>query len=64
NMVFGLTHDVYLLVLALGVALGFPRQTLSLLIVTETLWWSLQLFRVRRAAVSEPYDEYLVRESA
>ncbi len=64
NMVFGLTHDVYLLVLALGVALGFPRQTLSLLIVAETLWWSLQLFRVRRAAVSEPYDEYLVRESA
>ncbi|MCE5272260.1 NTP transferase domain-containing protein [bacterium] len=64
NMVFGLTHDVYLLVLALGVALGFPRQTLSLLIVTETLWWSLRLFRVLRAAVSEPYDVYLVRESA
>ena len=64
RMVFGLTHDSYMLILALGVAFGYPRQTLSLLIVLETIWWALKLHQVRKATTTEQYDDYLARESA
>lgn len=59
EMVFGLTHDSYLLILALGVALGFPRQTLTVLIILETLWWSLKLYQARNDRISSKYGEYL-----
>ena len=59
EMVFGLTHDSQLLLLALGVALGRPLETLVLLIVLENLWWGAKLAQARRAAPSERYAELL-----
>ena len=59
EMVFGLTHDSYLLILAIGVAAGFPAFTLWLLIALETLWWTAKLFQVRGAEPSTIYADYL-----
>ena len=59
EMVFGLTHDSYLLILAIGVAAGFPAFTLWLLIALETLWWTAKLFQVRSAEPSTIYADYL-----
>ena len=59
EMVFGITHDVYLFLLALGVAIGFPLATLALLIVLETGWWLAKSVQARRALPSVTYAEYL-----
>ncbi|MBW7995104.1 MAG: NTP transferase domain-containing protein [Candidatus Glassbacteria bacterium] len=59
EMVFGMTHDVYLLVLALGVAAGRPLATLALLIALESLWWLAKSAQARSARPSETYTEYL-----
>ncbi len=59
EMVFGMTHDVYLFILALGVAAGFPLATLAILIVLETLWWLAKTTQARRALPSATYAEYL-----
>ncbi len=59
EMVFGITHDVYLFVLAVGVAIGFPLATLALLIVLETGWWLAKSAQARRAQPSDTYAEYL-----
>ncbi|MBN2289552.1 MAG: NTP transferase domain-containing protein [Candidatus Glassbacteria bacterium] len=59
GMVFGLTHDCYILILAVGVASGFPAYTLWLLIALETLWWTAKLSQVRNAEPSAIYVDYL-----
>ncbi len=59
EMVFGITHDVYLFVLALGVAAGFPLATLVLLIILETSWWLAKSVQAGRALPSTTYTEYL-----
>ncbi|MEA2062307.1 MAG: NTP transferase domain-containing protein [Gemmatimonadota bacterium] len=64
EMVFGLTHDSYLLILALGVAAGFPAPTLWLLITLETLWWAAKLFQAHNSKPSTLYADYLAREKA
>ena len=64
EMVFGLTHDSYLLILAVGVALKKPAATLAVLIVLETFWWAIKLIQVRKTRPSEKYAEFLARENA
>ena len=63
EMVFGLTHDSYLLMLAIGVAAGFPAFTLWLLIALETIWWIAKLYQVRNAQPSKTYGGYLARRT-
>jgi 1L-myo-inositol 1-phosphate cytidylyltransferase / CDP-L-myo-inositol myo-inositolphosphotransferase len=67
EMVFGITHDVYLLILAVGVAAGFPASTLAALIGLETIWWAAKLYQIRNAQPSEQYALFLAdqgRQSA
>ena len=59
EMVFGMTHDVYMFVLAAGVAFGFPLATISALILLESGWWIAKTAQARRAMPSSTYSEYL-----
>jgi len=63
EMVFGLTHDSYLLILALGVAAGYPALTLWLLIALETLWWTAKMYQLRNSQSSPIYEDYLARRN-
>jgi 1L-myo-inositol 1-phosphate cytidylyltransferase / CDP-L-myo-inositol myo-inositolphosphotransferase len=63
GMVFGLTHDTYILILAVGVAAGFPAYTLLLLIALETLWWIAKIFQVRYAKPNTVYVDYLAKRN-
>jgi len=63
GMVFGITHDSYILILAAGVALGQPLATLSLLIVLEILWWAVKLIQAQNTQPSEQYAKFMAHES-
>ncbi len=59
EMVFGITHDSYLLILAVGVALGAPLATIGTLVILETLWWVAKAAQTRQARPSENYVDFL-----
>jgi len=59
KMVFGITHDSYLLLLAVGVALGAPLATILTLVILETLWWVTKVLQTRQARPSENYLNFL-----
>jgi choline kinase/phosphatidylglycerophosphate synthase len=59
EMVFGMTHDSYLLILAAGVALGAPLATILALVILETLWWAVKTAQARQAQPSENYLNFL-----
>jgi CDP-L-myo-inositol myo-inositolphosphotransferase len=59
EMVFGMTHDVYLLLLAIGVSAGFPLFTVGALVLLESCWWLAKSTQARQLRPSRNYAEYL-----
>ena len=63
EMVFGVTHDSYLLLLALVVAFGAPLAGLTALVALETLWWIAKTVQAGKTRPSDSYAEFLAAET-